>query len=374
MEFTKEMLSQICVIIPSYEPDEKLLPTVNELYANGISDIIIVNDGSSENCKPIFEKVKKLSFVTYLEHKVNSGKGVALKTAFDYVLKKRSDSLGVITADGDGQHLTKDIIACIKKMLETESVVLGCRDFSLPDVPERSRKGNNITRNVFKKVFKIDISDTQTGLRAFPMKYLPDMLETEGERYEYENKMLLTLRDRKIPFCEQKIDTVYIEENKTSHFRPVADSLRIYYHLFSGFIKYVASSLFCVIVENILQTVLHDILKIGVESAGEGFLSTVLVELVDFLPARLLASLLNYYINKHFVFKSRKHTEGAFKRYVVLWAIQAVVTLFCIAGLELLLGGTGGIVYFLIISVVKTAIFFASYTVQKKWVFADKKD
>ena len=369
-------ISKVTVVLPCYEPDEKFLKTLSELEECGFTDVVVVNDGSSKDCDVFFEAAKKHKSVTYLEHPVNRGKGAALKTAYAYLAENRTkeNCLGVITADSDGQHLTKDIIACAEEMTNGEPhVVFGCRDFSLPDVPERSRKGNNLTRNVFKKIFKIDVSDTQTGLRAVPYVYFTDMLDTEGERYEYENNMIIMLRDRKIPFSEVKIETVYIEENKSSHFRPVADSVRIYYHLFERFIKYMASSLSCVLVENIIQTVLHDFLNVSVSWASSGFLSTLAVEFIDFLPARFIASVLNYILNRAFVFKNSKGGAKSVARYFALWAIQAIVTALIIAGLEELFDGTNGIVYFLIISAVKTAIFFASYTVQKKWVFSDKK-
>ncbi len=357
-------LRNVSLIVPAYEPDDKLLSAIPLLEEAGFSDIIVVNDGSSDACDEIFEKVKEFSTVTLLVHEVNKGKGVALKTAYRYILENRPDSLGAVCVDSDGQHLPKDVLACTKEMLTGEPhIVLGCRDFTLPFVPERSRKGNNITRNVFKKFFKMDVSDTQTGLRAVPSKYYTDMLETDGERYEYENNMLLTMKDNKIPYSEVSIDTVYIEENKSSHFRPVRDSLRIYYHLFSKTIKYALSSLFCVILENLIQLVLHDSINIA---------NTFVNELVDFLPARLISSVVNYFLNSKLVFK--KKSGGSVARYYVLWLVQAAITYLCTIGVECVLGRTEGIVYFLIITVIKTLIFFASYFVQKKWVFKRDKE
>ena len=358
-------LSPVTVIIPSYDPDEKLVPTLKSIQLAGFSDVIVVNDGSAPECAAIFDEVGALPFVTLLTHEVNRGKGAALKTAFSWYAANRPDGAGVVTADGDGQHLPKDIAACAEKMLDTGECVLGCRDFSLPDVPERSRKGNNITRGVFKRFFKIDVSDTQTGLRAIPSRFIPELIATEGDRYEYENNMLVTFRDKKIPFGEVPIETVYIEENKTSHFRPVRDSARIYYHLFERVIKYTLSSLFCVLLENVTQTILHDLFaeKIG---------GRMLLELVDFLPARIVASLINYYLNRRFVFK--KQRDGRyFAKYSLLWVCQAAFTWLCTVGVQELFGGAGGVLYFIMISVIKTAIFFISYVIQNKWVFKEKQ-
>ena len=363
MAILKEQLSNITIIVPAYEPDEKLLSAISELEKYGFCDILVVNDGSSPACEEVFKKACEFNSVTLLTHEQNMGKGVALKTAFKHIIENKKDCLGTLTVDSDGQHLPKDVLALAEDMLNgTPHVVLGYRDFSLPFVPERSRKGNNITRNVFKKIFKMDIYDTQTGLRAIPAEYFNDMLETEGCRYEYENNMLITLKDNGIPFTQVPIETVYIEENKSSHFRPVKDSVRIYYHLFEKVIKYTANSILCVLIENIIQTLLHDALNF----------TGVLLEVVDFLPARFVSSVINYLINKKYVFKSKKATKTSLLRYYVLWVVQAIATLFLTVFIETALGKTEGFIYFLIITIVKTLIFFVSYFLQKKWVFSNK--
>ncbi len=355
-------LENISLIVPAYEPDDKLITAIPLLMEAGFCDIIIVNDGSSSAYNKIFEKTKEFSAVTLLVHGQNRGKGAALKTAYKYILENRPESLGAVCVDCDGQHLPKDVLACAKEMLSGEPhIVLGCRDFTLPFVPERSRKGNNITKNVFKRFFKMDVSDTQTGLRAVPSKFYAYMLQTEGERYEYENNMLLTMKDNNIPYSEVKIETVYIEENKNSHFHPVKDSLRIYYHLFEKTVKYALSSFFCVILENVIQVILHDTFN---------FRNVFVNELVDFLPARLISSIVNYFINAKLVFK--KQNGRSVFRYAVLWAILAIVTYICTIGAESLLGRQEGFVYFLIITAIKTLIFFASYFIQKKWVFGEE--
>lgn len=366
-----ETFPRVSVVLPSLEPDRKLLNTIDELLAAGCREIVVVNDGSSPDKQPIFDEAASREGVRVLVHPVNRGKGAALRTAFADLLEHSPDTLGVITADSDGQHLTKDIIACARDMTEREEhIVLGCRDFSLPDVPERSRKGNHITSRVFKVFFHMELSDTQTGLRAIPKKWLPDMLEIDGDRYEYENNMLLAMRDKKIPYREVRIETVYEDNNKASHFRTVRDSLRIYWHLFNRIIKYALSSVGCLVFETLLQTLLHDLWKSPFEG-GTGFLSKYLDEMVGFLPARLLSSILNFYLNKKFVFGEKKKGTCSLLRYYVLWTVQLLVTALGTTALDLLLGGVHGVAYFFMTMLVKTVIFFASYTVQKKWVFAD---
>ena len=75
------------------------------------------------------------------------------------------------------------------------------------------------------------VSDTQTGLRAFPSGVLPELMALPGERYEYEMTVLAYLcRHANVPI-EVPISTIYIDNNRSSHFNPVRDSMRIYFVL-----------------------------------------------------------------------------------------------------------------------------------------------
>ena len=226
-------MENITVIVPSLNPDEKLMQVVQGLLRVGFRDILLVNDGSDAAHTAPFEQAAAYPEVTVLVHEVNKGKGRALKTAFAWLRENRPDAIGAVTADGDNQHKAEDILACAKALTEqNDGVWLGVRDFSLEHVPLRSRLGNNITKGVVRLACGQAISDTQTGLRAIPAACFPLMCEIEGERYEYETEMLLCLRDAGIPIREQVIETVYIDENQTSHFNTITDSWKIYKLIF----------------------------------------------------------------------------------------------------------------------------------------------
>ena len=186
-------MTNISIILPSYKPDEKLEATVLGFIEAGFEDIIVVDDGGGEEYKAIFDRVAALEKCTVLTHEVNRGKGVALKTAFKWYCENR-DGLGVVTADGDGQHTPEDTYNVAVAMEKSGNIILGVRDFSQPDVPERSKKGNTITSSVFKLFVGMNISDTQTGLRGIPAKYLEKMCGIYGDRYEYETNMLLYMK------------------------------------------------------------------------------------------------------------------------------------------------------------------------------------
>ena len=103
---------KISVIVPSLNPDEKLVNVVKSLKEKGFNDIILVDDGSDDNHKVAFVEASKYEGVSVLVHEVNKGKGRALKTAFKYFLENRPDYEGVVTVDGDNQHKAEDVLKC----------------------------------------------------------------------------------------------------------------------------------------------------------------------------------------------------------------------------------------------------------------------
>jgi glycosyltransferase involved in cell wall biosynthesis len=221
-------LEQLAIILPSLDPDYKFDKVVEGLVQAGFRHVVIVDDGSDEQHQTHFRRAETFPECTVIRHEVNKGKGRALKDGFIAVLKLFPDTEGVITIDGDGQHLTEDIIACGNRMLEEgNKIILGCRDFDLPGVPPRSVAGNKTTSRMFR-MYGITLSDTQTGLRAIPARFLSRFTAIEGERFEYETNMLLKMKRRGIGFLEQPIATVYEDENLGSHYNAVKDSWRIF--------------------------------------------------------------------------------------------------------------------------------------------------
>ena len=353
------------VIIPSLNPDEKIISTVQSLVDVGFDDIILVDDGSKEEFKKRFEEAKYFSGVTVLVHEVNKGKGRAMKTAFEYILNNRPNKPNVITVDGDGQHLAVDVKKCIELLEENpHAFVMGVRNFNDENVPARSRFGNKITRTVFRLLCGIKVSDTQTGLRAIPFEHLPLMLQIDGDRYEYETNQLFAVKQAGIEFKETVINTVYIEENQTSHFRPIRDSIRIY----GVIIKYIASSLASTLVDVSLFTLLNIIFgRLGFSNE----LRIILAEAI----ARIISSFVNFSLNRKVVFKSKEKYGSTMLRYYILCVCQlaastGLVYLFSTVIFKL---SDGSLFDTLIKIVVDTFLFFLSFRIQQTWVFATKK-
>lgn len=352
------MTGNITIVLPSLNPDEKLLSVVNGLLEKGFTDIILVNDGSDEMHMAPFEALKDTC--TILKHEYNKGKGRALKTAFSYCIENRPDCAGVITVDGDNQHHPDDIVSCAEAMLsEQNAVILGVRDFSLPEVPPKSRFGNNLTKTVFRIACGIRISDTQTGLRAIPAHFLKDMVEIEGERFEYETNMLLEMKSRGIRFLEVPIRTIYIEENASTHFHPIGDSLKIYRVIFKFMVSSGASCLLDLGVFFVL-----------VFFFSRWFSDENIAIFAATAAARLVSSFFNYKVNQKLVFSSG--AKGAILRYYVLCVVQMCVS----AGLVALLSAcfaAGSFLKTVLKAIVDTVLFFISFRIQKEWVFTNRQ-
>jgi glycosyltransferase involved in cell wall biosynthesis len=224
-------LDRCAVLVPSWQPETRLLTLVDGLLAAGFGAIVLVNDGSAPQHEEIFTAALQRARVTVLTHAVNLGKGRALKTGFNHVLASLPAIDAVVTADADGQHRVADIVRVAQTLLAANGavvlgmVVLGTRTFGA-EVPLYSKLGNRLTRVLFGFMAGVRLGDTQTGLRGFPRAVLPELMVLDGERYEYEMTVLAHLCQRATPI-EVPIETVYIDGNRSSHFDPLWDSMRI---------------------------------------------------------------------------------------------------------------------------------------------------
>lgn len=218
------MKNDVSIIIPAYNPGQELGRVVDGLKKNEFSNIVVIDDGSTN-----VQYFECLSKVTILKNNINMGKGYSLKKGFSYCVNTFNDIKGIITVDADGQHLVEDVERVYQKFFYNyNSLILGSRNFNGKDVPLKSRIGNKIMQNKIKAKTGIDITDTQTGLRAIPIDIVNYIIEIKGERYEYETNMLLYCMNNNINIMQVPIKTVYINRNKHTHFQALKDSLRIY--------------------------------------------------------------------------------------------------------------------------------------------------
>ncbi len=355
---TKDEQKRYKIIIPAYEPEEGLIDFIKELRSQIASDIILVDDGSGEEYKGIFDRLQEDLGCVVLTHYRNMGKGRALKDAFNFCLNSYEDMKGCITADSDGQHSPKDIERCMNELAAyPDRLILGVRDFSGKDIPGKSKFGNKTTIAVVKLFCGMKISDTQTGLRAIPRAFMEEILTTAGERFDYEMNMLI---DSKYlcPIKEVPIETIYeSKSNHRTHFDPIRDSIRIYKIFGKMFLHFTISSLSSCLVDLALFSVFCRM-----------FRETVPVYYVTIATvlARVISSAYNYLVNYKLVFHSNDGYVKTGAKYFTLAAIQMAVS----AGLVTLLNV---IIPFVpetgIKVVVDLCLFFISYQVQRELIF-----
>ena len=316
---------------------------------------MLVDDGSTsgrdviEKAAPLVEKV--------LVHESNRGKGAALKTGFAYI----GDSADVITADADGQH-TPDDIAKVAAALASHrrGLVLGVREFS-GKVPFRSRFGNFWTRFVFFLMTGLALRDTQTGLRVIPSALVKRVAAIPGDRYEYEMAMLADARHHDERPFEVPIETIYIESNATSHFNPLIDSLRIYRSLF----QFCLSSVMSFVADNAAFAAVLYFMSARDVPRRDGILVALVV-------SRLVSSHFNYFYNRFVVFRRGKGARkgphrsyyGYFGLVLAIGAASYALTEGCSAALDV-----KGVAITVVKIVADAVLFFASYLVQKKFIF-----
>ncbi len=285
------------ILIPAYKPDDKLVALTDQLLTHDDLKLVVVDDGSGEAFRPVFEALDKR--VTLISYPDNKGKGGALKTGIRYIMDHMPECERLVTADADGQHRYADIRRVLDKSEEMPgALVLGSRAFD-GDVPLRSRFGNAMTRQVFAIASGVKVRDTQTGLRGFDRDGMRLFVDVPGDRYEYEINMLLTAARAEMPIYEVTIETVYLNDNESSHFNPLKDSLRIY----ACILKFACSSLICFGIDYVLFQLLRTFIPLT---------------WVSNLLARIVSASVNFSLNKKLVFKGNEKTLPAVLKYAAL--------------------------------------------------------
>jgi putative flippase GtrA len=335
------------VLIPSYEPDHKLVTLIAAIRADDPAvPIVIVDDGSGPAYAAIFAAARE-SRCDVVTHSRNRGKGAALKTGFAHVAA-RYPQHDVVCADCDGQHTVTDIARVGAATHERrDGIVLGARGFD-GDVPLRSRFGNTVTRTLFGWLTGTHLGDTQTGLRGYPAYLLGWLQDVPGDRFEYELEVLLAARRLGLAIHELPIGTIYLDGNASSHFDPIRDSIRVYVPL----VKFATASLTAFAVD---AAVFFALLALGAPLLW----SVVL--------ARVTSAAFNFSANRRFVFGDRRGGPWRAVRY----ALVALVILALNATLLAVLIGHLSVPVVPAKLGTESALWLVSFAAQRRWVFAD---
>ncbi len=348
---TEKKLQSI-VLIPAYQPGEALLQSTQALLSTDFT-IVVVDDGSGADYAHIFNQLD--GRVRLIRHEKNRGKGAALKTGYQFIKDNFSDYV-IITADADGQHKPADIQKLAAEYVaHPGELLLGSRTFSGDDVPLRSWFGNTLTRKIFALITKQTIGDTQTGLRAFDSSLTNFMLAVPGEHFEYETNVLLACSREGIAIFEIPIQTVYENNNQTSHFNPIKDSWIIYKEIF----KFASSSLLSFLIDYGMFLLLISLTSSWSLAASVTFSNIV---------ARLVSASINFAVNKNLIFKHKGDVaKRALQYFVLATGILLGNTL-----LLNLLTGVLDVVPFAAKMITEIAFFLVSYFVQRNIIFKHK--
>ncbi len=347
-------------VIPAYEPPNSFIEYARRL-SQEVDRLIVVNDGSDTRFNLIFDEIGTFSNTTVLSYKENRGKGYALKQAFSYCGEHFSGEDIIVTADCDGQHSLSDVSSVCNAAVENpEAYVLGARDFSHPNVPPRSKAGNTNMLRLFRLLYALEITDSQTGLRACTVKTAQALLKVSGNRFEYETGTLIFAKRNHIPIREVSIQTIYPErrEDHVSHFKTFQDSCRVV----GIMLRYLLGSMISGVLATVTDLGLFSLLTYVVfpETApGYTLIATIL--------GRIASSVVNFWFNCKYVFHGKaKHSVG---RFYVVWVGQLI----CSYGNIYLFGHVLGGHLTLMKLIGDCVLALLTYRLQCSWVYEEPK-
>jgi glycosyltransferase involved in cell wall biosynthesis len=210
----------ICVIVPTYN-NHKTLKRVLDSVLLYTTNIIVINDGSTDETLGILENYPQITQIQYAK---NRGKGMALRKGFEKSIQLGYDY--AITIDSDGQHFASDIPLFISEIPNDSPILLiGSRNMMQDDVPKKSSFGNKFSNFWFWFETGNRLEDTQSGFRLYPLKHIPTNYFTT--KFEFEIEVIVRSAWKGIPVKNIPIQVLYDPEERVSHFRPFQDFARI---------------------------------------------------------------------------------------------------------------------------------------------------
>lgn len=210
------------MIIPTYNHSDKLSGVIAATLAI-TPDVIVVNDGSTDNTSSILDDYAN---IIRMEYPKNRGKGYALRQGF-----RKAKEMGfdyAITVDSDGQHNPDEILSFLAASRQNpQAIIIGARNLYAENMPEKNTFANKFSNFWFKLQTSIDLPDTQSGYRLYPLEAVAKTHALCG-RYEYELELLVRSAWHGVPIISIPISVSYDKEGeRVSHFRPFADFIRI---------------------------------------------------------------------------------------------------------------------------------------------------
>lgn len=212
------------LIIPAYN-EEKGLPLVIEDYLDKVDEIIVVDDGSTDRTFEVAKKYAKKYDVKIYKHETNKGKVAALRTGVEHATGEI-----IIFTDADYTYPAKYVPDFVKEIERGADLVLGSRLKNIKNMPFLNRIGNRIFSLLATYIGCINITDSQTGYRAFKRDMF-DKLNVNAKGLEFETKM--TVRAAKHGYKIVEIPIEYRERVGKSKLRPIRDGIKMFFALCS---------------------------------------------------------------------------------------------------------------------------------------------
>lgn len=217
-------------IMPCYDVEDYCEQVILQAI-NYVDHLILIDDGSTDNTAHILSRLalllpERISVITFPR---NKGKGVGLIAGFCEALN-RFNFQTLVTLDADGQHPPAEIPHLLQIIKAGAEMAIGER--RVEDMPGRSRLGNTLATGAIRWLYPLAPTDTQSGLRALTQAFAQEVVRmVVGSRYETEFQILLLALSQQRRIATVSIPTIYIDNNRSSKFRPIADSLRIMHAL-----------------------------------------------------------------------------------------------------------------------------------------------
>lgn len=214
---------KVCILIPTFN-NQNTLKRVIDGVLDYTNQVIIVNDGSTDNTAKILENYPEIEQIHF---PVNKGKGVALRKGF-----KKAIALGyefAISIDSDGQHFPSDIPNFINQLEQepTKNVlIIGSRNMKQEGVPKKSSFGNTFSNFWYRFETGINLTDTQSGFRLYPLNIIKN-LKFYTTKFEFEIEVIVKAAWKGVDVKNMPIQVLYDETERVSHFRPFQDFTRI---------------------------------------------------------------------------------------------------------------------------------------------------
>lgn len=212
----------VCVLIPTYNNGGTLKGVLDSVLEY-TDQIIVVNDGATDNTGEILKTYPHIRLVSYGK---NVGKGWALRQGFKKALACGFDY--AISIDSDGQHFAEDLPKFLDKLEEAPgSLTVGARNMEQSTVPGKSSFGHKFSNFWFWAETGIRLPDTQSGYRLYPIRRMNN-IPFLTRKFEFEIEVLVRSSWRGIPMASVPVKVFYAERGKRiSHFRPFKDFTRI---------------------------------------------------------------------------------------------------------------------------------------------------